>query len=371
MRIAIAGCGQLARMLALAGWEMGHQFVFIADAGENTDCVNGLGDVVYRDNAMLGGELYAQLGRPDVVTVEKEHVSAPMLESLSGHCLVAPSPEAIRICQHRGREKTLLQSLGIATAPFRVVDNSETLIEAVEALGYPAFVKSCEQGYDGQNQWLIEDSEALEALAWRMNELPDLVVEGHVDFDRELSLIAVRSTGGAIATYPLSENRHREGVLLTSEVPAPDVSQTTKAQAETIAHSLLTHWSYVGVLSIELFDEAGVLRVNELAPRVHNSGHWSQDAGVTSQFANHLRALTGVIPGATQPALFAGMLNLLGRSPAPHLIQEKDVSLHWYAKSIRRRRKVGHLNLQATDRVTLQQRLAALEAELYPEGEAL
>jgi len=371
MRIAIAGCGQLARMLALAGWEMGHQFVFIADAGENTDCVNGLGDVVYRDNAMLGGELYAQLGRPDVVTVEKEHVSAPMLESLSGHCLVAPSPEAIRICQHRGREKTLLQSLGIATAPFRVVDNSETLIEAVEALGYPAFVKSCEQGYDGQNQWLIEDSEALEALAWRMNELPDLVVEGHVDFDRELSLIAVRSTGGAIATYPLSENRHREGVLLTSEVPAPDVSQTTKAQAETIAHSLLTHWSYVGVLSIELFDEAGVLRVNELAPRVHNSGHWSQDAGVTSQFANHLRALTGVIPGATQPALFAGMLNLLGRSPAPHLIQEKDVSLHWYAKSIRRRRKVGHLNLQAVDRVTLQQRLAALEAELYPEGEAL
>jgi len=371
MRIAIAGCGQLARMLALAGWEMGHQFVFIADAGENTDCVNGLGDVVYRDNAMLGGELYAQLGRPDVVTVEKEHVSAPMLESLSGHCLVAPSPEAIRICQHRGREKTLLQSLGIATAPFRVVDNSETLIEAVEALGYPAFVKSCEQGYDGQNQWLIEDSEALEALAWRMNELPDLVVEGHVDFDRELSLIAVRSTGGAIATYPLSENRHREGVLLTSEVPAPDVSQTTKAQAETIAHSLLTHWSYVGVLSIELFDEAGVLRVNELAPRVHNSGHWSQDAGVTSQFANHLRALTGVIPGATQPALFAGMLNLLGRSPAPHLIQEKDVSLHWYAKSIRRRRKVGHLNLQATDRVTLQQRLAALEAELYPKSEPL
>jgi 5-(carboxyamino)imidazole ribonucleotide synthase len=371
MRIAIAGCGQLARMLALAGWEMGHQFVFIADPGENTDCVNGLGDVVYRDDTMSGGALYDELGRPDVVTVEKEHVSVPMLESLSDHCLVAPSPEAIRICQHRGREKTLLQSLGIATAPFHVVDSSQTLIEAVETVGYPAFVKSCEQGYDGQNQWLIKDSESLEILAGRMETLPDLVVEGRVNFDRELSLIAVRSTRGEIATYPLSENRHREGILLTSQVPAPHVSQATTAQAEAIAHSLLTHWSYVGVLSIELFDEAGVLRVNELAPRVHNSGHWSQDAGVTSQFANHLRALTGVIPGETQPAHFAGMLNLLGRSPAPHLLQANDVSLHWYTKSIRQRRKVGHINLQAADRVTLEQRLAALEAELYPQGEPL
>ena len=371
MRIAIAGCGQLARMLALAGWEMGHQFVFIADPDENTDCINGLGEVVHRDDALLGEDLYSALGRPDVVTVEKEHVSVPMLESLSGHCLVAPSPEAIRICQHRGREKTLLQSLGIKTAPFRVVDSSDSLIDAVESLGYPAFVKSCEQGYDGQNQWLIQDSKALEALAGRMNELPDLVVEGRVDFDRELSLIAVRSIGGEIATYPLSENRHREGILLTSEVPAPHVSDATAAQAEAIAHSLLTHWGYVGVLSIELFDEDGVLRVNELAPRVHNSGHWSQDAGVTSQFANHLRAITGVAPGATHPAHYAGMLNLLGRCPAPHLLQAEDVSLHWYTKSIRQRRKVGHLNLQAANRTTLQKRLSELEAELYPEGEAL
>jgi len=371
MRIAIAGCGQLARMLALAGWEMGHDFVFIADPNENIDCVSGLGEVVHRDEALSGEPLYAALGKPDVVTVEKEHVSVPMLESLSDHCLVAPCPEAIRICQHRGREKTLLQSLGIATAPFRLVHDRETLIDAVTALGYPGFIKSCEQGYDGQNQWLIKDDEALEALAGKMNQLPDLVVEGRVNFDRELSLIAVRATSGEIAIYPLSENKHREGILLTSEVPAADVPEATVAQAEAIAHTLLNHWSYVGVLSIELFDEAGVLRVNELAPRVHNSGHWSQDAGVTSQFGNHLRALTGVAPGATHPAHFAGMLNLLGRSPSPRLLQADDISLHWYTKSIRPRRKVGHLNLQATDRSRLQQRLSALEAELYPEGEPL
>ncbi|MDC0573631.1 5-(carboxyamino)imidazole ribonucleotide synthase [Luminiphilus sp.] len=371
MRIAIAGCGQLARMLALAGWEMGHHFVFIADPGESTDCVRGLGDVVHLDDALSGANLYTALGQPDIVTVEKEHVSIPMLESLCDYCLVAPTPEAIRICQHRGREKNLLQSLGVATAPFRLVDSAETLIDAVESLGYPAFVKSCEQGYDGQNQWLIKDSQSLETLAASMDTLPDLVVEGRIDFDRELSLIAVRSTCGDIATYPLSENRHREGILLTSEVPAPNVSQATSAQADAIAHTLLTHWSYVGVLSIELFDEGGVLRVNELAPRVHNSGHWSQDAGVTSQFGNHLRALTGVVPGATQPARYNGMLNLLGRSPSPAMLQAPDISLHWYTKSIRQRRKVGHLNLQASDRAILQKRLTELESELYPEGEAL
>jgi 5-(carboxyamino)imidazole ribonucleotide synthase len=371
MRIAIAGCGQLARMLALAGWEMGHEFVFIADPGENTDCISGLGDVVYRDDNLLGARLYNELGRPDVVTVEKEHVSVPMLESLADACLVAPSPQAVRVCQHRGREKTLLQSLGIATAPFRVVNDRKTLLDAMESLGYPAFVKSCEQGYDGQNQWLIKDRESLAVLAGNVDKLPDLIVEGRVNFDRELSLIAVRSSGGDIATYPLSENRHREGILLTSEVPAPNVGEATAVQADAIAHTLLNHWSYVGVLSIELFDEGGVLRVNELAPRVHNSGHWSQDAGVTSQFSNHLRALTGVVPGATHPTHYAGMLNLLGRSPSPDLLQANDISLHWYTKSIRQRRKVGHLNLQATERSVLQKRLSALEAELYPEGTEL
>ena len=127
----------------------------------------------------------------------------------------------------------------------------------------------------------------------------------------------------------------------------------------------------MGVLSIELFDEGGSLRVNELAPRVHNSGHWSQDAGVTSQFSNHIRAITDTRPGATQPHCYAGMLNLLGRTPDTALLQSNDVSLHWYTKSLRRRRKVGHLNVQATDREQLKKRLSELEAALYPEGEPL
>ena len=144
-------------------------------------------------------------------------------------------------------------------------------------------------------------------------------------------MIAARAVSGEVALYPLAENRHREGILLTSEVPAADVSPETQAQATHIAHRLLEHWSYVGVLSIELFDEGGSLRVNELAPRVHNSGHWSQDAGVTSQFSNHIRAITDTRPGATQPHCYAGMLNLLGRTArygAPAVKRREPALVH-------------------------------------------
>ena len=371
MRIAIVGCGQLARMLALAGWEMGHHFSFLADPDEGTRCVEGLGPVVYSDQHHSSDALFEALGRPEVVTVEKEHVSVALLESLSTHCRVAPSADAIRVCQHRGREKTLLQSLDIATAPFHVVTDAASLNEAVNTVGYPAFVKSCEQGYDGQNQWLLQDSAALTALAQQMPTLPALVVEGAIRFDRELSLIVARSVSGDTVMYPLAENKHREGILLTSEVPAANISQQTQQQATDIAQRLLEHWSYVGVLSIELFDEAGVLRVNELAPRVHNSGHWSQDAGVTSQFSNHLRAITDRRPGNTIPAEYAGMINLLGREADDALLQAGDTALHWYDKSIRGRRKVGHLNLQSPQREQLRQRLNALEAALYPDGAPL
>ena len=194
-------------------------------------------------------------------------------------------------------------------------------------MGYPAFVKSCEQGYDGQNQWLLQNTDELAVLALKMPTLPPLVVEGAIRFDRELSLIVARSVSGDTAMYPLAENRHREGILLTSEVPAANISQQTQQQATDIANRLLDHWSYVGVLSIELFDEAGVLRVNELAPRVHNSGHWSQDAGVTSQFSNHLRAITDTHPGNTAPAGYAGMINLLGRGADPALLQAPCIGM--------------------------------------------
>lgn len=371
MHIAIVGCGQLARMLALAGWEMGHRFSFLADPGEDTQCVDGLGPVVTIEPNSEASVLYQALGCPDILTVEKEHVSVPLLSAFSNLCTVAPCADAIHVCQHRGREKNTLRELGIETAPFHLVNNAQELRAAVETLSYPCFVKSCELGYDGQHQWFITNETELSALAERIAELPELVVEGAVRFDRELSLIAVRSANGDVTTYPLVENRHREGILLTSEAPADRVSAATQQQAVDIAERLLNHWDYVGVLSIELFDEAGALRVNELAPRVHNSGHWTQDAGVTSQFANHVRAIAGQTPGHTHPSQVAGMVNLLGRSPDPALLQAPDVSLHWYTKTVRGRRKVGHLNLQADTRQELQRRLHELEHALYPDNAPL
>ena len=371
MHIAIVGCGQLARMLALAGWEMGHRFSFLADPGEDTQCVSGLGPVVTIEPNSETAALYQALGCPDILTVEKEHVSVPLLTEFSNLCTVAPCPEAIHACQHRGREKNTLRELGIETAPFRLVNHAEELHAAIDTLGYPCFVKSCELGYDGQHQWLVTNAAELSALAEQIADLPELVVEGAVRFDREMSLIAVRSANGEVTTYPLVENRHREGILLTSEAPADHVSPTTQQQAIDIAERLLNHWGYIGVLSIELFDEAGALRVNELAPRVHNSGHWTQDAGVTSQFANHLRAITGQTPGHTLPGQVAGMLNLLGRNPDPALLAAPDISLHWYTKTIRGRRKVGHLNVQADNREHLRQRLNELERALYPDNAPL
>ena len=149
----------------------------------------GLGDAVVWDEETPFAALFEALGSPDVVSVEKEHVNVTLLEGLAEYCRVAPSPDAIRVCQHRGREKTLLQSLGIDTAPFRVVEDAQSLIAAVESVGYPAFVKSCELGYDGQNQWLLRDTAALDALADQMSALPPLIVEGAVQFD--LSLIHI------------------------------------------------------------------------------------------------------------------------------------------------------------------------------------
>ncbi len=366
MHIAIIGCGQLARMMALAGWPMGLRFSFLAEAGENSDCVAGLGAVVERSPAVTAEALYEALGRPDVVTVEREQVDTELLRSLRPWCPVYPDPDAIAVCQHRGREKAFLQSRGIALAPFRRVNSADTLCAAVAELGYPVFVKSCEQGYDGQNQWRLTSDNDRDALIAQLECWPELVVEAQVAFSRELSIIAVRSASGTEACYPLTENRHQGGILVSSQAPAPALTPALEQQARELAERLLQHWDYVGVLAIECFVVGDQLLVNELAPRVHNSGHWTQVAGVCSQFENHLRAICGRGLGPTQPLAHAAMLNLLGQLPPDHLAGSGEIQLHLYNKQLKPRRKIGHLNLQDPDPQRLQQRLATLEAAVYP-----
>lgn len=365
MHIAIVGCGQLARMMALAGWPMGYRFTFLAGAGENTTCVKGLGDIVDLTDDMTGGALFTALGEPDVVTVEREHVDTALLKTLVPHCAVYPQPEAIEVCQHRGREKTFLNSLGIPTANFRVANSNDALQAAVDEMGTPVLIKSCEEGYDGRGQWLIENPQQLTDLLNSDTVLPEVVVEGFVKFEREVSLVAARSPNGDISCYPLAENHHSGGILLSSVAPAPALTDEMTAQAKEIADAIFNKLNYVGVLAIELFVSDGKLIVNELAPRVHNSGHWTQIAGICTQFENHMRAITSVGLGTTEPTGHSAMVNLLGCDPTPEMVDMSNVQLHKYNKSLRPNRKVGHLNLRHNSLDELQQQVETFKQALY------
>ncbi len=364
MHVAIVGCGQLARMMALAGWPMGHRFTFLADPGESFICVEGLGRVVELETDLQGEALYEALGKPDVVTVEREHVNAARLETLKPHCSVFPDPEAIKYCQHRGREKTFLNSLGIQTAPFHLANNAEELTNGVNALGFPVFVKTCEEGYDGYGQWVLKSEDDLNNLVAQADSLPEVVIEGGVNFDRELSLIAARSASGECVFYPLTENLHRNGILWSSIAPA-NAPAALHAKAKEIADKVLNAMEYVGVIAIEMFHAGDDLIVNELAPRVHNSGHWTQGAGISSQFENHIRAICDSGLGITSNNQHAGMVNLLGIEAPKTIVSESNVQHHVYNKSLRPGRKVGHLNLVSDDRAALEAQLERIRESLY------
>ena len=364
MHVAIVGCGQLARMMALAGWPMGHRFTFLAAPGEGTACVEGLGNIVEHTREMEGEVLYEALGQPDVVTVEREHVNVVLLSTLEPHCTVSPSPEAIKYCQHRGREKTFLNSLGIQTAPFHVANTADELSSGVKALGFPVFVKTCEEGYDGYGQWVLRNDADLKNLMAQAESLPEVVIEGRIDFCRELSLIAVRNSSGDCAFYPLTENDHRNGILWSSLAPA-SAETALHTKAKEIADKVLNALEYVGVIAIELFQAGDELIVNELAPRVHNSGHWTQGAGICSQFENHLRAICDFGLGITTNNQHAAMVNLLGIEAPKDIVSQSNVQHHVYNKSLRPGRKVGHLNLVSDDRAALESQVQRIRDSLY------
>ncbi|NVJ51552.1 MAG: 5-(carboxyamino)imidazole ribonucleotide synthase [Gammaproteobacteria bacterium] len=365
MHVAVVGCGQLARMMALAGWRLGVTFSFLAEPNEGTACVEHLGKVVVRDEQKTIAELYAALGHPEVMTVEREHVDVAMLKAFAEHCAVHPNPNAVSVSQHRGREKTCMRDLGIGTAPFTVASNAADLKQAVTTMGLPVLIKSCEEGYDGKGQWMIREAAQLDSFFAENNVSQDMIVEGLVNFSEEVSIIAVRSTNDECAFYPITENEHRNGILLTSIAPAKAISPALTERAEDIAQKILRKLDYVGVLSVELFIENGELLVNEIAPRVHNSGHWTQAAGISSQFENHIRAICGMPLGNTQPKTAVGMVNLLGVKVSDQLLDRGNLEIHHYNKAIRPGRKVGHINLWNIDREQLAADVTQLRDEIY------
>ncbi len=343
--IGIMGGGQLGRMLALAASQLGLKAHIYADDANapafDVAAVRTLGD--YGDLAAV--EAFA--ASVDVVTCEFENVAAGALEAASRAAPVYPPPLAFAIAQDRLTEKTFLSELGIRVAPFAAVSDAGNLKDALDQVKLPALLKTRRFGYDGKGQALVKtEAEASKALA-ELQGTPALI-EGLIAFSRELSVLVVRGQGGSTQFYDTVENVHQNGILAASRVPAR-ISASVAFEARTIAGQVADALHHVGVLAVEMFHREGAepsLLVNEIAPRVHNSGHWTLDACLISQFENHVRAIAGWPLGETSRHSDALMTNLIGAEMERWraLAGEEGTALHLYGKAeARPGRKMGHV----------------------------
>ena len=353
--IGIVGAGQLARMIALAGYPLGLRFLFLDPAADA--CAAPLGELLqgdYDDPALL----QRLADEAQVVTYEFENVPAASIAYLEGHCPVYPNSRSLATARDRLNEKTLLNELGIATAPYATVDSLDDLKQAVATLGLPAVLKTRTLGYDGKGQAVLRSEEDI-ATAWQQLGGVPLIMEGFVSFEREVSIIAVRSRSGECRFYPLAENIHRDGILHLSLSRPNDPLQ---ALAESYAGKLMEELDYVGVLALEMFQTGDILIANELAPRVHNSGHWTIEGAETSQFENHLRAILDLPLGSTAARGYAAMVNFIGDLPDSRVVLEMGAHLHLYSKAPRSGRKVAHATLCNEDEAALAKGVAKLLA---------
>lgn len=342
MRIGVLGGGQLGRMLALAGIPLGLRFLFGDPAMEAPARLLADQLVGEYDDENLHHQLAE---RVDLVTYEFENVPVSALYHLAEHRPVFPTPHALRLMQDRFKEKRLCARLGIPVPPFRKVDVSADLEAGAAEFGLPLMLKTRYAGYDGRGQRRLEGvgglSRAFTELGGRL-----LLVEPLVPFTREISLIAARARGGAFVAYPLVENHHEDGMLRWSRPLAVTDAAAWQATAEDHARRIMEHLDYVGVLTIEYFQTEHGIFVNEIAPRVHNSGHWTIEGAATSQFENHLRAGLGWPLGDPSPRGASLMVNLIGEAPSvPGLLAIPGAHVHLYGKEGRPRRKVGHVTL--------------------------
>jgi 5-(carboxyamino)imidazole ribonucleotide synthase len=340
MRVGIIGAGQLGQMLGFAARDLGVECRFLdpSDAPPAAAC----GEVIKRpfDDA----EALAELARTcDVVTYEFENVPVEALHRIEDKVPVFPPADALRYSQDRLEEKRVFDRLDIPLPGYRTIDSRDAMVDAVDALGLPCVIKTRRFGYDGKGQFVIRERSDIDD-AWEALGGQPLIAEQWIPFDYELSCIGVRNVDGDIAIYPLARNVHVDGILHTSRSPvdAPLVAE----RAETYVRRLLTHLDYVGVLALELFVCDDDLLANEFAPRVHNSGHWSIEGSVTSQFENHLRAVMNRSLGSTASIGHAGMINLIGEIPDAARALDDGV-LHDYGKSPRPGRKLGHITVTA------------------------
>lgn len=356
MHVLVLGAGQLARMMSLAGAPLNIE-ISAFDVGSK-NIVHPL------TQAILGNGLENAIERADVITAEFEHIPHDVLEVCERSGKFLPTTEAIKAGGDRRLEKALLDQAGVKNAKYAVINSREDFDHAISHVGLPMVLKSTLGGYDGKGQWRLKSLEAVETVWSEMAECiaatdnQAIVAEEFVPFDREVSLIGARGKDGEIQVYPLAENVHTDGVLsLSTAIDDVELQEQAKTMFTAVAERL----DYVGVLALEFFDVQGALLVNEIAPRVHNSGHWTQQGAETCQFENHLRAVCGMPLGSTKLIRPTAMINILGEDTLPNaILAQAGCHVHWYGKEKRAGRKMGHINVSADYNAELQRTLCGL-----------
>lgn len=356
MHVLVLGAGQLARMMSLAGAPLNIR-ISAYDVGS--------GNIVHPlTQHVMGHGLANAIEHVDAITAEFEHIPHDVLDVCESSGKFLPSTDAIKAGGDRRLEKALLDRAGVRNANYYVIETREDFNQAIEHVGMPMVLKSALGGYDGKGQWRLKEATQIEAIWQEMatciaaTPTQAIVAEEFVPFQREVSLVGARGKDGRVEVYPLAENVHTNGVLsLSTAIDAPELQEQAKQMFTAVANSL----NYVGVLALEFFDVDGTLLVNEIAPRVHNSGHWTQQGAETCQFENHLRAVCGLPLGSTKLVRETSMINILGEDTLPASVMAMDgCHIHWYGKEKRAGRKMGHINVCGDYSGELQRRLCAL-----------
>ncbi|OAJ94614.1 5-(carboxyamino)imidazole ribonucleotide synthase [Vibrio bivalvicida] len=356
MHVLVLGAGQLARMMSLAGAPLNIE-ISAYDVGSQ-NIVHPLTQVV------IGHGLENAITQADVITAEFEHIPHDILAICEQSGKFLPSTEAIKAGGDRRIEKQLLDDADVRNAKYFVINTREDFDQAIAHVGIPMVLKSALGGYDGKGQWRLKEENQVDAIWAEMaeciatSETQAIVAEEFVPFNREVSLVGARSKDGYIAVYPLAENVHTDGVLtLSTAIADTALQQQAKQMFTAVANKL----DYVGVLTLEFFDVNGSLLVNEIAPRVHNSGHWTQQGAETCQFENHLRAVCGLPLGSTKLIRETSMINILGEDTLENELLAMDgIHIHWYGKEKRAGRKMGHINVCGDYSGELQRKLCAI-----------
>ena len=347
-RLLVIGDGQLGLMLAEAASRIG--LILDRVSPEQSLLFHGTG----RHGIALPHDWSA--ADYEIITAEREHLPANALMARLAEHPGFGVRSAITTLADRRSQKALLDRLGVATSEWCVVKSQEDIERHSRVHGGTVVVKAAQGGYDGRGQWRLDATQAGAAPAELYGRM---IAERSVRFVRELSLVGARKADGSCVFYPLVENRHREGMLSFTLAPAGG-ARDYQPRAEQMLRCIMDELDYVGVMAVELFEEDGTLLVNELAPRVHNSGHWSQDGATTDQFELHLRALCGLPMPAPGSVGHTVMINLVGCEFDPAWLSLPTAKLHWYGKEFRGGRKLGHINLQAPTRQALLTQLASM-----------